>query len=215
MPRRKNNKDIEAIYRFTWFGVLVLHPALVHHRQELVIVAFIGTACAVIRQGFFWVKDKGKMSQFNVVSLEPKTRGRKNISLGSLVKVGLETIWQVDHPPCSTLLSLLAVVDHRLEGDVSVSLFRDHSVSIHSNDNHLIIEACQIIVVVKHARCWAVPYDWGSDSLGGFGDNYHLYSVKISSFWMNMPPASYFASFFKKYTSHFPDKFHILKIGGL
>ena len=141
--------------------------------------------------------------------------GRKNISLGSLVKVGLKAIWQVDHPPCSTLLSLLAVVDHRLEGDVSVSLFRDHSVSIHSNDNHLIIEACQIIVVVKHARCWAVPYDWGSDSLGGFGDNYHLYSVKISSFWMNMPPASYFASFFKKYTSHFPDKFHILKIGGL
>ena len=115
-------KTTKTIWRFTWFGVLVLHPALVHHRQELVIVAFIRTACAVIRHGFFWVKDKEKMSQFNVVSYEPKTRGSKNISLGSLVKVGLKTIWQVDHPPCSTLLSLLTVVDHRLEGDVSVSL---------------------------------------------------------------------------------------------
>ena len=93
--------------------------------------------------------------------------------------------------------------------------FLDHSLSIHSNDNHLIIEACQIIVVVKHARCWAVPHDWGSDSLGGLGDNYHLYFVKISSFWMNMPPSVIFCLLLPKIYLAFSRYIHILKIGRL
>ena len=193
MPRRKNNKDIGNLHIYLiWRScpsscVGTSSSRTCHSRLHQDRVCCNQTRFLLGQRGkchslmcFFGTKNEGEKKHLTRLSCQSWTQG----DLASRPPYVL-------HPPLALDSSWSSAGGGRIS-------FLDHSLSIHSNDNHLIIEACQIIVVVKHARCWTVPHDWGSDSLGRFGDNYHLYFVKISSFWMNMPPSVIFCLLLSK-----------------